>query len=186
MVFAATQGMLYWTCNSAAAIRGARPLALLAAPAGARAALVSTVLRLPRGERPRGIDFDPCEARLYWTNWNESHPCIQRAYTSGRGLQTVVATDILMPNGLALDHQAKKIYWADARLDKIERMHYDGSHRHVSIIYYLHAHSTHYPIIYIMQDIKSLRFRFCGNRYLRWLKLVINMICIFMRLGNRW
>lgn len=36
-----------------------------------------------------------------------------------------------MPNGLTLDHRAKKIYWADARLDKIERMHYDGSHRQV-------------------------------------------------------
>ncbi|XP_059055810.1 prolow-density lipoprotein receptor-related protein 1-like [Achroia grisella] len=71
--------------------------------------------------------------RLYWTNWNESHPCIQRAYTSGQGLQTIVSTDILMPNGLALDHAAKKIYWADARLDKIERMNYDGSHRHVVV-----------------------------------------------------
>ncbi|KAI5636202.1 low-density lipoprotein receptor domain class A domain-containing protein [Phthorimaea operculella] len=70
-------------------------------------------------------------SRLYWTNWNETSPSIQRAYTSGRELQTVVSTDILMPNGLALDHKAKKIYWADARLDKIERMHYDGSHRHI-------------------------------------------------------
>lgn len=70
-------------------------------------------------------------SRLYWTNWNESAPSIQRAYTSGLELQTIVATDILMPNGLALDHRAKKIYWADARLDKIERMHYDGSHRQV-------------------------------------------------------
>lgn len=70
-------------------------------------------------------------SRLYWTNWNESAPSIQRAYTSGLELQTIVATDILMPNGLTLDHRAKKIYWADARLDKIERMHYDGSHRQV-------------------------------------------------------
>ncbi|KAJ2938963.1 hypothetical protein O0L34_g17775 [Tuta absoluta] len=96
-----------------------------------RAGLVRTVLRLAAGAKPRGLDHDPCEHRLYWTNWNETSPSIQRAYTSGRELQTVVSTDILMPNGLALDHKAKKIYWADARLDKIERMHYDGSHRHI-------------------------------------------------------
>lgn len=70
-------------------------------------------------------------SRLYWTNWNESNPSIQRAYTSGRGLQTIVSTDILMPNGIALDHAARRLYWADARLDKIERMYYDGSHRQV-------------------------------------------------------
>lgn len=70
-------------------------------------------------------------SRLYWTNWNESHPCIQRAYTSGRALQSIVSTDILMPNGLALDHRARHLYWADARLDKLERARYDGSHRQV-------------------------------------------------------
>ncbi|XP_060807225.1 prolow-density lipoprotein receptor-related protein 1 [Amyelois transitella] len=90
-----------------------------------------TILRLPRGDHVRGIDIDVCDSRLYWTNWNESHPSIQRAYTSGLGLQSIVTTDILMPNGLALDHAAKKIYWADARLDKIERCDYDGSHRQI-------------------------------------------------------
>lgn len=127
MVFAATESMLYWTCNSGAAIRAAAVGRGAGAAGGAR-----TVLQLARGARPRGIDYEPCERRLYWTNWNESRPSIQRAYASGRALQTVVASHILMPNGLALDHAAKKLYWADARLDKIERMHYDGSHRHVS------------------------------------------------------
>ncbi|KAJ2941219.1 hypothetical protein O0L34_g3415 [Tuta absoluta] len=132
MVFASRTGELYWTCTSAAAIRSAHIARLEAVDLVAdRAGLVRTVLRLPAGAKPRGLDHDPCEHRLYWTNWNETSPSIQRAYTSGRELQTVVSTDILMPNGLALDHKAKKIYWADARLDKIERMHYDGSHRHI-------------------------------------------------------
>ncbi|CAB3232339.1 unnamed protein product [Arctia plantaginis] len=131
MVFGASTRTLYWTCNSAPGVRAAQLDELLRASSAKRTARVSTVLRLPRGDRPRGIDFEPCERRLYWTNWNESHPSIQRAYTSGRALQTIVTTDILMPNGLALDHAAKHVYWADARLDKIERMHYDGSHRAV-------------------------------------------------------
>lgn len=38
-----------------------------------------------------------------------------------------------MPNALTLDHKAQKLYWGDARLDKIERCEYDGSNRVVSI-----------------------------------------------------
>lgn len=68
---------------------------------------------------------------MYWTNWNASRPRIERALTSGRGRQVLVSRDILMPNGLALEHAARLLYWADARLDKIESMHYDGSHRRV-------------------------------------------------------
>lgn len=36
-----------------------------------------------------------------------------------------------MPNALTLDHKATKLYWGDARLDKIERTDYDGSNRMV-------------------------------------------------------
>lgn len=34
-----------------------------------------------------------------------------------------------MPNDVALDHKAQKLYWGDARLDKIERCEYDGTKR---------------------------------------------------------
>lgn len=34
-----------------------------------------------------------------------------------------------MPNALALDLPAQKLYWSDARLDKIERADLDGKHR---------------------------------------------------------
>ena len=34
-----------------------------------------------------------------------------------------------MPNALALDLAAQKLYWSDARLDKIERTDLDGKHR---------------------------------------------------------
>ena len=37
-----------------------------------------------------------------------------------------------MPNALALDHQAQKLYWSDARLDKVERCNLDGTGRFVS------------------------------------------------------
>lgn len=68
---------------------------------------------------------------MYWTNWNSRHPAIQRAYFSGIDVQSIIATDIRMPNALALDLPAQKLYWADARLDKIERADLDGKHRTV-------------------------------------------------------
>lgn len=70
---------------------------------------------------------------MYWTNWNSIHPCIQRAYTNGFDVETIISTDIRMPNGLVLEHSTQKLYWCDARLDKIERAEYDGSNRVVSV-----------------------------------------------------
>lgn len=34
-----------------------------------------------------------------------------------------------MPNAVTLDHKEIKLYWADARMDKIERAEYDGTNR---------------------------------------------------------
>ncbi|XP_045484331.1 low-density lipoprotein receptor-related protein 1B [Pieris rapae] len=131
MVVSLTTGTLYWTCASCGAIRSA-PLAELrnAAPAH-RPALVRTLLQLTTADRPRAIDYDPCEHRVYWTNWNEKRPRISRVHSTGRGASDVITTDILMPNALALEHDARLLYWADARLDKIERARYDGSHRRI-------------------------------------------------------
>lgn len=72
-----------------------------------------------------------CVRRVYWTNWRASAPCIERAYASGASRAVLVARDVLMPNALALDRALRRLYWADARLDKIERAHLDGSRRQV-------------------------------------------------------
>lgn len=70
--------------------------------------------------------------RIYWTNWNTKNPSIQRAYLSGFGVHSIIDTNIRMPNALALDHRAQKLYWSDARLDKVERCNLDGTGRFVS------------------------------------------------------
>lgn len=72
-------------------------------------------------------------SQIYWTNWNSEAPSIQRSYVNGIGLEPIVTTHIRMPNGLAIDHMAQKLYWGDARLDKIERCNLDGSDRVVSV-----------------------------------------------------
>lgn len=73
---------------------------------------------------------------VYWTNWNSQAASIQRAYITGYGMESIITTDIRMPNAITLDYENNKLYWADARLDKIERADYDGTHRVVL------AHST--------------------------------------------
>ena len=71
---------------------------------------------------------------MYWTNWNDHKPSIQSAYMNGWDVKDVITTEIKTPNALAIDHRAGKLYWADARLDKIERCEFDGSDRVVSSI----------------------------------------------------
>lgn len=71
---------------------------------------------------------------MFWTNWNEQHPSIMRATLYGKNAQVVISTDLLTPNGLAIDHSAEKLYFSDGSLGKIERCEYDGSLRNVSKI----------------------------------------------------
>ena len=70
---------------------------------------------------------------VYWTNWNRKNPAIQRAYYSGYNKSNIITSNILMPNGLALDRVQRKMYWADARLDKIEVCNMDGTGSHVLV-----------------------------------------------------
>lgn len=112
---------LYWTCNNDATINKID----LDSPKAQRI----VVVRLGQHDKPRGIDIDSCDSRIYWTNWNSHLPSIQRAFFSGFGTESIITTDITMPNALALDHQAEKLFWGDARLDKIERCDYDGTNR---------------------------------------------------------
>ncbi|KAI1293709.1 Prolow-density lipoprotein receptor-related protein 1 [Halotydeus destructor] len=112
--------MLYWTSNSEASVsrmlftEGAKP---------------ERIVKLSNDDKPRGIDVDSCGSRVYWTNWNTKRPSIQRAYLKGYGLESIITKDIRMPNALVLDHKLQVLYWADARLDKIERCNYDGTNR---------------------------------------------------------
>nr|XP_022909737.1 low-density lipoprotein receptor-related protein 1 isoform X1 [Onthophagus taurus] len=115
---------LYWTCNNEAAISHANLTQF-----GTSAGNVEVVIKLRSDDKPRGIAVDSCGGRLYWTNWNSLQPAIESAYLSGYGRRIIISTEIRMPNGITLDHKAQKLYWSDARLDKIERCEYDGSNR---------------------------------------------------------
>ena len=67
---------------------------------------------------------------MYWTDWGK-HPKIERAALDGSLRTTLVNDSVAWPNGLTIDYLSRKIYWADAKLDKIEVMNLDGSNRRV-------------------------------------------------------
>lgn len=56
---------------------------------------------------------------MYWTDWGEI-PKIERAALDGSDRIVLVNTSLGWPNGLALDYEESKIYWGDAKTDKIE------------------------------------------------------------------
>ena len=87
------------------------------------------IVRLQAEDHPRAIAIDGCESRMYWTNWNERQPSIQRSYLTGWQVESIIEDRVGVPNGLAIDHRAQKLYWSDARLDKIERCEMDGRNR---------------------------------------------------------
>ena len=67
---------------------------------------------------------------MYWTDWGK-HPKIERAELDGSHRVILVNSLVAWPNGLAIDYLKQKIYWADARNDKIEVMNFDGSARRI-------------------------------------------------------
>ena len=67
---------------------------------------------------------------MYWTDWGR-HPKIERAELDGSHRVILVNSSVAWPNGLAIDYLKQKIYWADARNDKIEVMNFDGSARRI-------------------------------------------------------
>lgn len=87
------------------------------------------IMKFKKGDdKLRAITLEPCLNMLYWTNWGKT-PSIQRAYVTGSGREDIIWKDITMPNAITLDYVDKRIFWADARLDKIERCDYDGRNR---------------------------------------------------------
>lgn len=87
------------------------------------------IMKFKKGDdKLRAITLEPCLNMLYWTNWGKS-PSIQRAYVTGAGREDIITKDITMPNAITLDYVDKRLFWADARLDKIERCNYDGKNR---------------------------------------------------------
>ncbi|XP_076640079.1 low-density lipoprotein receptor-related protein 6 isoform X1 [Colletes latitarsis] len=78
---------------------------------------------------PRAIALAPELGWMFWTDWNEKRPKIERSNLDGTERILLVTKDIVWPNGIALDLTRWKIYWCDAKTDKIEVCNMDGTDR---------------------------------------------------------
>lgn len=96
-------------------------------------ASVEVIVQLSHDDKPRGIAVDICTSYVYWTNWN-NNAAIQRASPhKDFQVESIIITDIKMPNGITIDQKMRRLYWCDAKLDKIEVSEMDGSNRIVLI-----------------------------------------------------
>ena len=119
LAFDSKRDILYWTSTSDSSIRKIN--------IWNESNKIELVVQLGHEDKPRGIDIDVCSGQLFWTNWNRRRPSIQKAYSSGFHKQDIITEHIHMPNGITVDSPSQKLYWADARLDKIEMCNLDGS-----------------------------------------------------------
>ena len=69
---------------------------------------------------PRAIALAPENGLMFWSDWNEEHPKIERAALDGTQRQAIVETGLGWPNGIALDLEMTKIFWCDAKTDILE------------------------------------------------------------------
>lgn len=69
---------------------------------------------------------------MYWTDWGAT-PKIELAFLDGSHRVTLIDTDLGWPNGVAVDFAEQKLFWADAKKDKIEVANLDGTGRRVLV-----------------------------------------------------
>ncbi|XP_071101709.1 prolow-density lipoprotein receptor-related protein 1-like isoform X1 [Haliotis cracherodii] len=134
LAFDPDTGDLYWTSYTNSSISKIN----LRKPPKERQ--VKVIIQLTTEDHPRAIVIDVCQNKLFWTNWNDQKPSIQSAFLTGYKPKSIITEDVRTPNGLTVDHRAQKLYWTDARLDKIERCEFDGSNR-VIIVTKIPQHS---------------------------------------------
>lgn len=85
-------------------------------------------------DQPRAIALDPFHGYMYWSDWGEI-PKIERAGMDGTlSTRTIIVDDnIFWPNGLTIDYDEDRLYWADAKQSYIHSCDFDGRHRSVVI-----------------------------------------------------
>ncbi|XP_076159537.1 low-density lipoprotein receptor-related protein 1B-like [Alosa pseudoharengus] len=119
---------LYWTSSTSATI------SRHTIEPGTHAAFNrEPVVIMAEDDHPHVLALDECQNLMFWTNWNEQHPCIMRSTLAGKNIRVIISTEIATPNGLTIDHRSEKLYFSDGSLGKIERCDYDGSHRYVIV-----------------------------------------------------
>ncbi|UYV71351.1 LRP6 [Cordylochernes scorpioides] len=117
-------------------------------------------------DQPRSLQLYPDMALMFWTNWGEV-PKIEKASMDGNqnSRQILVSSDIYWPNGLAIDYEDKKLFWADAKLKTISCINFDGSSRKIMVtkdLPHTYALAIYRNSIYF-SDWKLKSIRYCNK-----------------------
>ncbi|XP_048750577.1 low-density lipoprotein receptor-related protein 4-like isoform X2 [Ostrea edulis] len=81
-------------------------------------------------DQPRAIISDSNTGTIYWTDWGAT-PKIETSNYDGSERRDVITTDLVWPNGLAIDFKAAILYWCDGKTGRIEKSKLDGTNRMV-------------------------------------------------------
>lgn len=73
-----------------------------------------------------------CNSKVFFTDYG-STPRVERCDMDGQNRTKLVDTKIVFPHGITLDLVNRLVYWADAYLDYIEVVDYEGKNRHTII-----------------------------------------------------
>ena len=71
--------------------------------------------------------LSPTSRYLFFSDWGRNAK-IERSSLAGRNCLAIVTRNLGWPNGLTIDFKTNKLYWGDAKLDKISRCNFDGAH----------------------------------------------------------
>uniref|UniRef100_A0A8C6PT24 EGF-like domain-containing protein n=1 Tax=Nothobranchius furzeri TaxID=105023 RepID=A0A8C6PT24_NOTFU len=81
---------------------------------------------------PKGIALDPTMGKVFFTDYGQI-PKVERCDMNGQNRTKLVDSKIVFPHGITLDLVSRLVYWADAYLDYIEVVDYEGKNRHTII-----------------------------------------------------
>lgn len=74
----------------------------------------------------------PYNSKVFFTDYG-STPRVERCDMDGQNRTKLVDSKIVFPHGITLDLVNRMVYWADAYLDYIEVVDYEGKNRHTII-----------------------------------------------------
>ena len=78
---------------------------------------------------------------MYWTDWG-ANPKIEQSQMDGSARQVIVTGNLGWPKGLTIDQATNRLFWADAKLDKVEVSDLDGGNRQNIISYLSDIHPS--------------------------------------------
>uniref|UniRef100_A0A669F8X1 LDL receptor related protein 1 n=1 Tax=Oreochromis niloticus TaxID=8128 RepID=A0A669F8X1_ORENI len=81
---------------------------------------------------PKGIALDPTMGKMFFTDYGQI-PKVEGCDMDGHNRTKLVDSKIVFPHGITLDLVSRLVYWADAYLDYIEVVDYEGKNRHTII-----------------------------------------------------